>query len=66
MSYKPIQIFGFIMSLAYVLAGLLLLLTNLMEQIITDRQYRILFGAAILTYGIFRLRYFIIQLRKRP
>lgn len=65
MSYKPVQIFGFIMSCAYIFAGLLFLLTNFLEELITDRQYRIVFGAAILIYGIFRLRFFLIQLRKR-
>lgn len=65
MSYKPVQLFGFIMSFAYVFAGLLLLLTNFMERLVADHQYRIFFGAAILVYGLFRVRYFFIQLRKK-
>ena len=65
MSYKPVHIFGFIMSFAYVFAGLLFLLTNFLEQIIADHQYRRFFGAALLTYGLFRVRYFFIQLRKK-
>jgi succinate-acetate transporter protein len=65
MAYKPVQIFGFIMSFAYVFAGLLLLLTNFMEQTIADAQFRIFLGAALLVYGLFRVRYFLKQLRKK-
>jgi hypothetical protein len=53
------------MSFAYVFAGLLLMLTNFLEELIANHQYRTIFGAALLVYGLFRVRYFFIQLRKK-
>lgn len=65
MQNKPVQIFGLIMSFIYVFGGLLLLLTNILEQLISDHQYRMVFGAGLTAYGLFRVRFFFIQLRKK-
>ena len=65
MSYKPVHIFGFIMSFAYVFIGLLMMTTNVLAQLISEHKYRVLFGGAVLAYGIFRARYSFIKLRKK-
>lgn len=65
MKNKSVQIFGFIMSFAYVFFGLLIILSDMLKELIADRQYRILFGGALLGYGLFRVRFFFIQLRKK-
>jgi hypothetical protein len=65
MSFKPVQIFGFIMSFAYVFFGLLFAMTTFMEGIIENPLYRKIFGAALMGYGLFRVAYFLRQLRKK-
>lgn len=65
MNIKPIQIFGFIMSFAYVFFGLLFLMTPFMGNLIEDAGYRKMFGGAVMAYGLFRVAYFIRQIRKK-
>lgn len=64
MSSKPLQIFGFIMSFAYVFFGLLFVLTAFAENMISDPTYRKLFGGSFTAYGIFRIAYFFRKLRQ--
>ncbi len=65
MSFKPVQIFGFIMSFAYVFFGLLFLMTPFADTIIADPQYRKIFGGAIAGYGLFRVAFFLRKLREK-
>lgn len=65
MSFKPIQIFGFIMSFAYVFFGLLFLTTAFADTIISDLQYRKIFGGVIVAYGLFRVTYFLRKIREK-
>lgn len=65
MNIKPIQIFGFIMSFAYVFFGMLILMTHFLGSVIEDPQNRKIFGAALVAYGLFRVGYFLRQLRKK-
>lgn len=65
MNFKPVQIFGFIMSFAYVFFGMLLIMTPFMGTLIEDPQYRKIFGGVIMAYGLFRVTYFLRQLRKK-
>ena len=66
MNFKPVQIFGFIMSFAYVFFGLLFLMTPFMSNLIDDPQYRKIFGGAVMAYGLFRVTFFVRQMRKKP
>ena len=66
MSFKPVQIFGFVMSFAYVFFGLLFLTTTFAESMVSDPQYRKIFGGAIVAYGLFRVAYFIRKMREKP
>ena len=65
MNFKPVQIFGFIMSFAYVFFGMLFLMTPFMANLIEDPQYRKIFGGAVMAYGMFRVTYFLRQMRKK-
>lgn len=65
MSFKPVQIFGFIMSFAYVFFGMLFLMTSFAQGLIENPQYRKFFGAAVMAYGLFRVAFFLRQLRKK-
>ena len=65
MSFKPVQIFGFIMSFAYVFFGLLFLMTTFAQDLIENPQYRKIFGGAVMAYGLFRVTFFLRQLRKK-
>ncbi len=65
MKITPLQIFGFIMSFAYVFFGLLFLMTPFMGNLIEDPGYRKVFGGAVMAYGLFRVAFFIRQLRKK-
>ena len=65
MSFKPVQIFGFIMSFAYVFFGLLFTMTTFAEGIIEDPQYRKIFGGALMAYGLFRVVFFLRKLREK-
>ncbi|MBI4931622.1 MAG: hypothetical protein HY841_12705 [Bacteroidetes bacterium] len=65
MSFKPIQIFGFIMSFAYVFFGLLFLMTTFAVGAIEDPQYRKIFGGALMAYGLFRVAFFLRKLRDK-
>ena len=65
MSFKPVQIFGFIMSFAYVFFGMLFLMTTFAQELIENPQYRKIFGGALMAYGLFRVAFFLRQLRKK-
>ena len=65
MSFKPVQIFGFIMSFAYVFFGILFVMTPFMDNVIEDIQYRKMFGGAIAAYGLFRVAFFLRKLREK-
>ncbi len=65
MSFKPVQIFGFIMSFAYVFFGMLFLITPFADQVVTDAQNRKIFGGALVAYGLFRVGYFLRKLIKK-
>lgn len=65
MNIKPIQIFGLIMSFAYVFFGMLFLMTPFMGTLIEDPGYRKLFGGVVMAYGLFRVTYILRQLRKK-
>jgi hypothetical protein len=65
MSFKPVQIFGFVMSFAYVFFGLIFLTTPFADSVISDPQYRKIFGGAIVTYGLFRVAFFLRKLREK-
>ena len=65
MSFKPVQIFGFIMSFAYVFFGILFAMTAFMDGVIEDIQYRKIFGGAIAAYGLFRVAFFLRKLREK-
>ncbi len=65
MSFKPIQVFGFIMSFAYVFFGILFLITTFAQNVIEDPQYRKIFGGAVVAYGLFRVAYFLRKIRKK-
>ncbi|HEY4799995.1 MAG TPA: hypothetical protein VII99_13020 [Bacteroidia bacterium] len=59
MNLKPVQIFAFIMSFVYLILGLLILFTPLMNSVIEDQSYRTIFGGAILGYGLVRVIFFV-------
>jgi cytochrome c biogenesis protein CcdA len=65
MSFKPVQIFGFIMSFAYVFLGMLFLTTSFAESVIVETNYRKIFGGVIVAYGLFRVAYFLRKLREK-
>ena len=65
MSFKPVQIFGFVMSFAYVFFGMLILLTPFLTEWISDENYRKIFGGAIAGYGLFRVAFFLRKLREK-
>jgi cytochrome c biogenesis protein CcdA len=65
MSFKPVQVFGFIMSFAYVFFGLLFLTTTFAATIIPDMQYRKIVGGIIVAYGLFRVAFFLRKLREK-
>lgn len=65
MNIKPIHIFGFIMSFAYVFFGLLFITTSFAQEIVADIQYRKILGAVLTAYGLFRVAYFLRQIRKK-
>jgi hypothetical protein len=65
MRFKPVHIFGFIMSFAYVFFGLLVLSTNFLGNAISNPTYRKVFGVAILAYGLFRVAFFLRKLREK-
>ena len=65
MSFKPIQVFGFIMSFAYVFFGILFLITTFAQNVIEDPQYRKFFGGAVVAYGLFRVAFFLRKLREK-
>jgi cytochrome c biogenesis protein CcdA len=65
MKFKPVQIFGFIMSFAYVFFGLLFVMTTFLENLIENLQYRKFFGIGLMAYGLFRVAFFLRQLRKK-
>jgi len=65
MQNKALQIFGFVMSFAYVFFGLLFLLTGFAKEIIEDPTYRKIFGGAVTAYGLFRVTYFLRKLMKK-
>jgi len=65
MNFKPVQIFGFIMSIAYIFFGMLFLMTPFMGTLIEDPQYRKFFGGAVMAYGLFRMTFFLRELRKK-
>ena len=64
MKFKPIHIFGFIMSFAYVFFGMLFVMTSFMGTLIEDPQYRKIFGAILVGYGLFRVTFFLRKLRE--
>jgi hypothetical protein len=65
MSFKPVQVFGFIMSFAYVFFGMMILMTQFLGTVITDPQYRKVFGGLIAGYGLFRVAFFLRKLREK-
>ncbi|MBI3501844.1 MAG: hypothetical protein HY063_08625 [Bacteroidetes bacterium] len=65
MSLTPLKIFGFIMSFAYIFFGLLFLMTPVFEGLIENPQYRKILGGVLTAYGLFRMAYFLRQLRKK-
>jgi hypothetical protein len=65
MKLKPVQLFGLIMSVVYVLFGTLTLLTNFLANAITDPLYRQIFGCAFIAYGLFRVTLLIKKLREK-
>jgi len=65
MSFKPVHIFGFIMSFTYVFLGLLFVLTAFAQDLVSDPTYRKIFGAVLVAYGLFRVAFFLRKLRKK-
>lgn len=65
MQIKPLYVLGIIMSFVYVFFGLLILTTNTLQEFISEHLYRIITGGLFLAYGLFRARYFIIQMRHK-
>jgi len=65
MTFKPVQVFGFIMSFAYVFFGMLFLTTTFADSMISDVQYRKIFGGIIVAYGLFRVAYFLRKIREK-
>ncbi len=65
MNFKPVQVFGFIMSFAYVFFGMLFLMTSFMITTIEDPQHRKILGGLIAAYGLFRVAFFLRKLRER-
>lgn len=65
MQNKALQIFGFVMSFAYVFFGLLFLLSGFANDLIEDPTYRKVFGGAVTGYGLFRITFFLRKLMKK-
>ncbi len=65
MSMTPLKIFGFVMSFAYIFFGLLFLMTPVLEGLIENSTYRKILGGALAAYGLFRMAYFLRELRKK-
>ena len=65
MTFKPVQLFGFIMSFAYVFFGMLFLTTTFADSLVSDLQYRKIFGGVIVAYGLFRVAYFLRKMREK-
>ncbi len=65
MSIKPVHIFGFIMSFAYVFFGLLFMMTSLAAEIIIDEKTRKITGAILMAYGLFRVSFFLRKIIKK-
>jgi hypothetical protein len=65
MKFKPLEIFGFIMSFAYIFFGMLFLMTPFMGTLIEDPDYRKVFGAGVMAYGMFRVVFFLRKLREK-
>lgn len=64
-SMTPLNIFGFIMSIAYVFFGLLVLVSPFLQEYVTDPTNRKIFGAAFLGYGMFRVVFFFRKIREK-
>jgi len=65
MKFRPVQIFGFIMSFVYVIFGLLIMFTSLFEQLIEEDQYRKIFGGILAAYGLVRILFFLRKLLQK-
>jgi hypothetical protein len=65
MSMTPLKIFGFVMSFAYIFFGLLFLMTPILEGLIENPLYRKILGGGLTVYGLFRMSYFLRELRKK-
>ena len=63
--FKPVQVFGFIMSFAYVFFGMMILMTPFLNSLIEDVQYRKIFGAAVAAYGLIRVGFFLRQIIRK-
>jgi cytochrome c biogenesis protein CcdA len=65
MTFRPVQVFGFIMSFAYVFFGLLFITTTFADTLVSDMQYRKILGGTVVAYGLFRVAYFLRKIRAK-
>lgn len=63
MNFSPLNIFGLVMSGAYVFFGLLFLTSPFMTEMVAESTYRKVIGGALLGYGLFRISYFVRKIR---
>ncbi|MFH1005369.1 MAG: hypothetical protein V1781_07760 [Bacteroidota bacterium] len=61
----PIRIFSIVMSVTYILLGILFISTNFADDLLSEILWRNVMGIVLILYGIFRIVFLVRKLKRK-